>query len=96
MLPSLLPSLAAFPNLDRSYRWCFSGGRTLTHLHAGADPHLFDRLLVLHDEPSGFQDLTQRFHDPFKRRLGTFLLHEARNGNVGAAAAVEEGVKLGG
>lgn len=65
-------------------------------LHPGTDPHLFDLLFILHHQTSGLQDLLQRLHDTLKRRLGAFFLREAGNGDVGAPAAVEEGVEFGG
>ena len=66
------------------------------HLHASTDPHLLDHFLILNHQPSRLQDLLQSLHDALKRRLGAFLLRKACDGDVGAAAVVEEGVELGG
>lgn len=65
-------------------------------LHPGTDPHLFDLLFILHHQTPGLQDLLQRLHDTLERRLGALFLREAGNGDIGAAAAVEEGVEFGG
>lgn len=67
-----------------------------TYLHARADPHLLDHFLILHHQPPSPEDLLQRLEDPLEGRLGALLLREAGDGDVGAAAAVQEGVELGG
>lgn len=84
--------------LPEAFVSVFSAGElTARHrLHPRTDPHLLDHLLFLHHQPPGLQNLLQCFENTLERRLGAFLLREAGNGDVGAAAAVEEGVELGG
>ena len=79
----------------------FIQGNLGTHLHhltshARPDPHALNPRLILHHQTPSPQNLLQRLHDTVKRRLGAFFLREAGDGDIGAAAAVEEGVELGG
>ena len=68
----------------------------VTALHPSTNPHLFYHPLVLDHQSSDLQYLLQCFENTLKRRLRTFLLREACNSDVGAAAAVEQGVEFGG
>ena len=65
-------------------------------LHTSASPHLFDNLLILDHQSSSLQYLLQSFKNALKGRFGSLFLRETRNGDVGAAAAVEKGVEFGG
>lgn len=60
--PFLLPSL-----IFQSIRMCLSHRGELTLLYPSTNPHLFDYFLILHHQPSGLQNLLQRFENTLER-----------------------------
>ena len=108
MLPlhllSIHSSVPPFPpHMNRANPSFFAGGASshtivlyVRILHPSTKPHLLDQILILNHQPSGLQDVLQCLHHALERRLGALFLGEACNGDIGAAATVEEGVEFGG
>lgn len=70
---------------------CF---RTLSHPRP--PPHLPHHLRILHNKTPRSQDSLQGSHNALKTALSPLLLRETCDAEIGAAAAVEEGVHFHG
>lgn len=99
----LFPSPLCVPLLCSSegQRQAYEEGTTQWHIHIRAshpspDPHLSNNGFVLNNDSPALEHIFERLHNTFETRLRAYLLREACDSQVGAAAAVQEGVEFGG
>lgn len=64
--------------------------------HTGPFPHAPHHLPILHNQTPLSEHSLESFKDPLERGFGAFFLREACDGQISAAAAVEDGVEFGG
>lgn len=82
---------------DSPYPTCqCSGLQNSITSHTSTFPHAPDNLLVFDDQAPFSEHSLQSFKDSLERGFGALFLREACDGQIGAAATVEDGVELGG